>query len=51
MTRFMMNLDKPVRLVEHAMMNGKGGELFVQKHPLQQLHKFLKCYIKFLISH
>lgn len=33
MTRFMMTLDESVKLVEHAMINGLGGELFVQKAP------------------
>ena len=44
MTRFMMNLDESVRLVEHAMINGKGGELFVQKAPaatIAQVSKML----------
>jgi UDP-N-acetylglucosamine 4,6-dehydratase/5-epimerase len=49
MTRFMMSLDESVQLVEHAMINGRGGELFVQKAPaatIKQLsgalHKIFK---------
>ena len=33
MTRFMMSLEDSVNLVIHALMNGKNGEIFVQKSP------------------
>jgi UDP-glucose 4-epimerase len=33
MTRFMMTLDDAVDLVLHAFVNGKAGDLFVQKAP------------------
>lgn len=33
MTRFMMSLDEAVELVIHAFMNGKNGDIFIQKSP------------------
>jgi FlaA1/EpsC-like NDP-sugar epimerase len=33
MTRFLLTLDQSVDLVQHAMMNAKGGEIFVRKAP------------------
>ena len=33
MTRFMMNLNNAVDLVEYALQNGNQGEIFVQKSP------------------
>ena len=33
MTRFMMTLEQSVDLVLHAFLNGKNGQIFVQKSP------------------
>ena len=33
MTRFMMNLNDAVELVNYAFENGKNGDIFVQKSP------------------
>ena len=33
MTRFLMSLDDSVKLVMHALRNGKTGEIFIQKSP------------------
>jgi UDP-N-acetylglucosamine 4,6-dehydratase/5-epimerase len=37
MTRFMMTLDDAVELVLYAMLNGKNGDLFIQKAPAATL--------------
>lgn len=41
MTRFMMSLDDAVELVMHAFMNGKNGDLFVQKSPAASIRTLI----------
>lgn len=41
MTRFMMTLDDAVDLVLYAFEHGNNGDIFVQKHQLQQLKHWL----------
>ena len=45
MTRFMMSLNESVDLVKYALLNGKQGEIFVQKSPaatISQLARVVK---------
>ena len=38
MTRFMMSLEESINLVLYAFLNGKQGEIFVQKAPASTIH-------------
>jgi UDP-N-acetylglucosamine 4,6-dehydratase/5-epimerase len=45
MTRFMMSLNESVDLVKYALLNGKQGEIFIQKSPaatISQLARVVK---------
>jgi len=46
MTRFMMTLDDAVDLVLYAFVNGKNGDLFVQKAPAATLDTLSKSLIE-----
>lgn len=46
MTRFMMTLDDAVDLVIYAFLNGKNGDLFVQKAPAATLDVLAKALIE-----
>ena len=49
MTRFMMSLNESVDLVKYALLNGKQGEIFVQKSPaatISQLARVVKKIFK-----
>lgn len=46
MTRFMMTLDDAVDLVIYAFLNGKNGDLFVQKAPAATLDVLANSLIK-----
>lgn len=43
MTRFLMNLDEAVDLVEFAFMNAKPGDLFIQKSPASTIGVLAKA--------
>ena len=43
MTRFLMNLDEAVNLVQFAMENGRPGDLFVQKSPASTIGTLAKA--------
>lgn len=43
MTRFLMNLDEAVQLVEFALENGRPGDLFVQKAPATTIGNLAKA--------
>lgn len=43
MTRFLMNLDEAVDLVQFAMENGRPGDLFVQKSPASTIGDLAKA--------
>jgi UDP-glucose 4-epimerase len=46
MTRFMMNLDESVDLVEFAFNNSKPGDIFVQKSPAATVLTLAKALLK-----
>lgn len=46
MTRFMMNLSNAVELVEFALINGKQGEIFVQKSPAVKIKVLAEALIQ-----
>ena len=46
MTRFMMNLSNAVELVEFALINGKQGEIFVQKSPAVEIKVLAEALIQ-----
>jgi UDP-N-acetylglucosamine 4,6-dehydratase len=43
MTRFMMTLDHAVELVLYAYVNGKSGDIFVQKSPASTIGELANC--------
>lgn len=45
MTRFMMTLEDAVNLVEYAFMNGKNGDIFVQKAPTSTMEVLLSAIL------
>ena len=45
MTRFMMNLNDAVELVNYAFENGKNGDIFVQKSPAASIEILAKALI------
>ncbi len=45
MTRFMMNLNNAVELVEYALQNGNQGEIFVQKSPSVEIRTLAEALI------
>ena len=51
MTRYMMTLDDAVDLVIYAWMNGKNGDLFVQKAPAATLQVLAEALINLYSSH
>jgi len=46
MTRFMMTLEDAVELVLYAFLNGKPGDLFVQKAPAATIETLAKALIE-----
>ena len=46
MTRFMMNLEESVDLVEFAFNNAKSGDIFVQKAPATNILNLAKALLK-----
>lgn len=46
MTRFMMTLEDAVELVQFAFLNGKSGDLFVQKAPAATIEVLAKALVK-----
>lgn len=48
MTRFLMSLEDSVNLVIHALVNGKQGEIFVQKSPACKITDLAKAMGKIL---
>ena len=46
MTRFLMNLDESVNLVEFAFNEAKSGDIFVQKAPSSTIHTLAKALLK-----
>jgi UDP-N-acetylglucosamine 4,6-dehydratase/5-epimerase len=46
MTRFMMNLEESVNLVEFAFNNAKSGDIFVQKAPAVTVDTLAKALLK-----
>lgn len=46
MTRFMMTLDDAVDLVLFAYMNGKNGDIFIQKSPASTIHDLAQALIE-----
>ena len=46
MTRFMMTLNDAVNLVEYAFMNGKNGDIFVQKAPASTMGTLLEAILE-----
>jgi len=45
MTRFMMTLEDAIELVEYAFLNGKNGDIFVQKSPAATMGTLLKAIL------
>ena len=45
MTRFMMTLEDAVNLVEYAFVNGKNGDIFVQKAPTATMEVLLSAIL------
>ncbi len=45
MTRFMMNLNDAVELVNYAFENGKNGDIFIQKSPAASIEILAKALI------
>ncbi len=45
MTRFMMNLNDAVKLVNYAFENGKNGDIFIQKSPAATIEILAKALI------
>ncbi len=45
MTRFMMTLEDAIDLVEYAFLNGKNGDIFVQKSPAAKMGTLLKAIL------
>tara|TARA_B100001248_G_scaffold3325_1_gene2627 strand:+ start:20254 stop:21255 length:1002 start_codon:yes stop_codon:yes gene_type:complete len=45
MTRFMMNLNDAVKLVNYAFENGKNGDIFIQKSPAASIEILAKALI------
>ncbi len=45
MTRFMMTLENAIDLVEYAFLNGKNGDIFVQKSPAATMETLLKAIL------
>ena len=43
MTRFMMTLDEAVELVLHAFLNGKNGDIYVQKSPAATIEVLIEA--------
>jgi UDP-glucose 4-epimerase len=48
MTRFMMSLDDAVDLVLYAFMNGRSGDIFVQKAPAATIETLTKSLVSIL---
>tara|TARA_B100000035_G_scaffold315305_1_gene335081 strand:- start:11624 stop:12667 length:1044 start_codon:yes stop_codon:yes gene_type:complete len=48
MTRFMMSLDDAVDLVIYAFVNGKNGDIFVQKSPATTIETLSKSILEIL---
>ena len=48
MTRFMMSLSDSVDLVQYAMINGKPGELFINKAPSATVHTVAEAMAELL---
>jgi len=48
MTRYIMSLDESVKLVQHAMINGKQGDIFVQKSPATSILNLANALTKLL---
>jgi UDP-N-acetylglucosamine 4,6-dehydratase/5-epimerase len=48
MTRFMMSLDDAVDLVLYAFMNGKQGDIFVQKSPASTIGMLAEALMKLI---
>jgi UDP-glucose 4-epimerase len=46
MTRFMMTLEDAVDLVEYAFLNGKNGDIFVQKAPAATMGTLLESILE-----
>lgn len=46
MTRFLMTLDESVKLVLHAFLNAKPGDIFVQKAPAATIQTLAEAMIK-----
>jgi len=46
MTRFMMTLNDAVNLVAYAFMNGKNGDIFVQKAPASTMGTLLEAILE-----
>ena len=46
MTRFMMNLDESVDLVEFAFNNANSGDIFVQKSPAASMETLVKALLE-----
>ncbi len=46
MTRFMMNLDESVDLVEFAFNNANSGDIFVQKSPAASIETLVKALLE-----
>lgn len=50
MTRFMMTLDDAVDLVLYAFMNGKSGDIFVQKSPASSIAELASAMLQIFNS-
>jgi UDP-glucose 4-epimerase len=48
MTRFLMSLNDTVNLVYEALLNGKNGDIFVQKSPSSTIENIAKSLLKLL---
>mgnify|MGYP001299619015 CR=1 FL=1 len=46
MTRFLMSLDDSVNLVREAFLNGKNGDIYIQKAPASNILNIAKCLLK-----
>ena len=50
MTRFLMSLEDSVNLVKEAFLNGKNGDIYIQKAPASTIITIAKSLLKFLIK-
>ncbi len=46
MTRFLMSLEDSVNLVKEAFLNGKNGDIYIQKAPASTISNIANCLLK-----